>query len=57
MLVVRLGGQDMIFGCKWAAQIRVLINCKNKQLIWLKDYPKFKGWNRILAIAKKNLMP
>jgi hypothetical protein len=30
MLVVRLGGQDMILGRKWAAKIGVLINCKNR---------------------------
>jgi hypothetical protein len=30
MLVVRLGGQDMILGCKWAAKIGVLIDCKNR---------------------------
>jgi hypothetical protein len=33
MLVIRLGGQDMILGRKWATEIRVLINCKNWQLI------------------------
>jgi hypothetical protein len=30
MLVVRLGGQDIILGRKWAAKIGVLINCKNR---------------------------
>ena len=43
MLVVRLRGQDIILGCKWAAETGVLINCKNRQLIWLEDYPKDKG--------------
>jgi hypothetical protein len=33
MLVVRLGGQDIILSCKWAIEIGVLINCKNRQLI------------------------
>jgi predicted N-acyltransferase len=33
MLVIRLGGQDMILGRKWAAKTGVLINCKNRQLI------------------------
>jgi len=28
-LVIRLRGQDIILGCKWAAETRVLINCKN----------------------------
>ena len=43
MLVVKLGGQDMILGRKWAAETGVLIDCKNRQLIWLEDYPKDKG--------------
>jgi hypothetical protein len=33
MLVIQLKGQDMILGCKWAIEIGVLINCKNRQLI------------------------
>jgi hypothetical protein len=33
MLVIRLGGQDMILGYKWAVKTRVLIDCKNRQLI------------------------
>jgi hypothetical protein len=40
MLVVRLRGQDIILGRKWAAKTRVLIDCKNRQLIWLEDYLK-----------------
>jgi len=33
MLVIRLRGQDMILGRKWATEIGVLIDCKNRQLI------------------------
>ena len=33
ILVIRLRGQDMILGRKWAAKTRVLINYKNRQLI------------------------
>ena len=43
ILVVRLGGQDMILGRKWAAETGILIDCKNRQLIWPEDYPKDKG--------------
>ena len=43
MLVIRLGGQDMILGRKWAAKTGVLIDYKNRQLIWLEDHPKDKG--------------
>jgi hypothetical protein len=57
MLVIKLGGQDMILGRKWAAETGVLIDCKNRQLIWLEDHLKDKGWNCILATAKKNLLP
>jgi hypothetical protein len=30
MLVVKLRGQDMILGRKWAAETGVLIDCKNR---------------------------
>ena len=30
ILVVRLGGQDIILGRKWAVETGVLINCKNR---------------------------
>jgi len=43
ILVIQLRGQDMILGRKWAAKTGVLIDCKNRQLIWLEDYPKDKG--------------
>ena len=43
MLIIQLRGQDIILGRKWATEIGVLINCKNRQLIWLEDYPKDKG--------------
>ena len=33
ILVIRLRGQDIILGRKWAVETRVLINCKNRQLI------------------------
>jgi hypothetical protein len=33
MLVIRLRGQDMILGRKWAAKTGVLIDYKNRQLI------------------------
>ena len=43
MLVIKLRGQDMILGRKWAAETGVLIDCKNRQLIWPEDYPKSRG--------------
>jgi predicted aspartyl protease len=43
MLVVKLGGQDMILGRKWAAETGVLIDYKNRQLIWPENHPRDKG--------------
>jgi hypothetical protein len=33
MLVVKLGGQDLILGRKWVADFDILIDCKNRKLI------------------------
>jgi hypothetical protein len=33
MLIVWLGGQDIILGYKWATKTGILINYKNQQLI------------------------
>jgi transposase InsO family protein len=57
MLVVGLGGQDIILGRKWAAHTGVLIDCKNRQLLWPKDQPKSQGWNRVISTTKKFLEP
>ena len=34
MLIVGLGEHDMILGRKWFAETGVLIDCKNRCLIW-----------------------
>ena len=57
MLVVKLGGQDMILGRKWAADFDILIDCKNRKLIWPEDQPKAKDWSRVIITHKKNLAP
>jgi len=57
MLVVGLGGHDMILGRKWFVSTSVLIDCKNRRLIWPDDQPKTKGWDKILATTRKNLEP
>jgi hypothetical protein len=37
ILVIGLGGHDMILGRKWFVSTSVLINYKNRRLIWLDD--------------------
>jgi hypothetical protein len=37
MLVVGLGGHDIILGRKWFVSTSVLIDCKNRRLIWPDD--------------------
>ena len=34
MLIVGLGDHDMILGRKWFAETGVLVDCKNRRLIW-----------------------
>jgi hypothetical protein len=55
MLIVGLGDHDMILGRKWSAETGVLIDCKNRRLIWPDDQLKTKEWNRILTTTKEIL--
>ena len=55
MLVVNLGDHDIILGHKWFVRMGVLIDCKNRKLIWPDDRPPTKGWSRILTITKEML--
>ena len=57
MLVVKLGGQDLILGRKWAADFDILIDCKNRKLIWPENRPKIRDWSRVITTQKKNLAP
>ena len=43
MLVVKLGGQDLILGRKWAADFDILIDYKNRKLIWLENRPRIRN--------------
>jgi transposase InsO family protein/predicted aspartyl protease len=55
MLIVGLGEHDMILGRKWFAQTGVLIDCKNRRLIWPEDAPQAREWGRLLTATKKTL--
>ena len=55
MLIVGLGEHDMILGCKWFAQTGVLIDCKNRRLIWPDDVPQAKEWGKLLIATKNTL--
>jgi hypothetical protein len=57
MLIVGLGDHDMILGRKWFAETGVLIDCKNRCLIWPEGVPQGKEWGRILTTTKENLEP
>ena len=57
MLIVGLGEHDMILGYKWFVETSVLVNCKNRCLIWFESAPKPREWGRILTTTKKNLEP
>jgi hypothetical protein len=55
MLIVELGEHDMILGRKWFVGTGVLIDCKNRRLIWPDSQPQAKKWGRILTTTKKIL--
>ncbi|KAH0551418.1 hypothetical protein GP486_007366 [Trichoglossum hirsutum] len=48
---------DMILGRKWFAQTGVLIDCKNRCLIWPEGMLQARGWGRVLTTMKKALEP
>ncbi len=57
MLVIPLGGQDMIIGRAWASKYNTLIDCQNRQLLWPDDLPEPQGWNKVITTHKKKLFP
>ena len=57
MLIVSLGDHDMILGCKWFVQTGVLIDCKNRRLLWPEDQPRTGNWSKTLIATKEVLEP
>src|SRR4051812_13751654 len=57
MLVVGLGDHDMILGRKWFVHTGVLIDCKNRRLIWPDGQPRTTRWDKIITTTKENLEP
>ena len=57
MLIVQLGGHDLILGKTWAKEYNVLVDCKNQQLLWPDDSKPSKGWDRVVATHRRNLFP
>jgi len=57
MLVVKLRGQDLILGRRWAANLDVLIDCKNRRLIWPDDQRRNPDWGRVISARKEDLIP
>jgi transposase InsO family protein len=57
MLIVGLGDHDIILGRMWFVQTGVLIDCKNRKLIWPEERPPVTGWSKILTTNKETLEP
>ena len=57
MLVVRLGGYDLIIGRTWIDQFNILVDCRNQQLIWLDEPLELPSWSKIIATHKRVLLP
>ena len=55
MLIVGLGEHDMILGRRWFADTGVLIDCKNRRLIWPDGDPQAREWGRIITTTKETL--
>jgi transposase InsO family protein len=55
MLVVKLGGHDMILGRAWTEKYNTLVDCRNRQLIWPDDAISDPSWNKVIATHKGNL--
>jgi hypothetical protein len=43
ILIVNLGDHDMILSQKWFVKTGVLIDCKNRKLLWPDDQPRTKS--------------
>src|ERR1700709_1233533 len=43
MLIVGLGEHNIIIGHKWFASTGVLIDCRNRRLLWPKEMPKSRA--------------
>ena len=54
-LAVRLGDHDMILGRKWAAHMELLIDYKNRKLIWPENRPVARDFSRVIATTKARL--
>ena len=57
MLVVRLGGHDLIIGRTWIDRYNILVDCRNRQLIWPDEPLESPSWSKIIATHKKALLP
>jgi hypothetical protein len=45
----------MILGRTWAKKHNTLVDCQNRQLLWLDKSIPTKGWNKVIATHKRNL--
>ena len=57
MLVVKLGGHDLILGRAWIDRYNVLVDCRNRQLVWPDEPLESPSWSKVIATHKKTLLP
>ena len=57
MLVVRLGSHDLIIGRTWIDRFNILVDCRNRQLIWPDEPLESPSWSKIIATHKRALLP
>ena len=57
MLVVKLGGHDLIIGRSWIDQYNVLVDCRNRQLVWPDESLESPSWSKVIATHKRTLLP
>jgi predicted aspartyl protease len=57
MVLVQLGGHDMIIGRAWAEKHNTLVDCQNRQLLWPDEPAPTKGWNKVITTHQRNLFP
>ena len=55
ILVVGLRDHDIILGCKWFIYTGVLIEYKNRKLLWPDNQPRTKSWAKTLITTKEAL--
>jgi hypothetical protein len=58
MAITQLGSEhDLILGRMWCDYYDVLVDCRNRRLVWSEDNPPTGKWNRVITIPHRQLLP